>query len=206
LFSHHPTIECRRIRPYNEDGSKMSLNDVADCLWEVLKDFRGGLLLIEDVNKFIGDHLPKDLVGSICTNRHSNLDIILHFQSIGRVGTKIWQNINWLRFHKNTDGVDRHKKKFEDKWEAFKICEILVNRQYFSGNKYFYVTYDTDTEKIKGNYSPKMMSEAIDEYVALNYTKKVKPLLTQRDGKGKAKYTPEKATKEIKNTLKKMYL
>ena len=82
----------------------------------------------------------------------------------------------------------------------------MVNRQYFSGNKYFYVTYDTDTEKIKGNYSPKMMSEAIDEYVALNYTKKVKPLLTQRDGKGKAKYTPEKATKEIKNTLKKMYL
>ena len=163
----------------------MTLNDVADCLFQVLKDYRGGLLLIEDVNKYVGDYLPNDLVGAICTNRHANLDIILHFQSIGRVGTKIWQNINWLRFHKNTDGVDRHKKKFEDKWEAFKICEIMVNRQYFSGNKYFYLTYDTDTEKIKGNYSPKMMNEAIDEYVALNYTKKVKPLLTQRDGKGK---------------------
>ena len=183
----------------------MTLNDVADCLWQVLQDYRGGLLLIEDINKYVGDYLPNDLVGAICTNRHSNLDIILHFQSIGRVGTKIWQNINWLRFHKNTDGVDRHKKKFEDKWEAFKICEILVNRQYFSGNKYFYLTYDTDTEKIKGNYSPKMMNEAIDEYIALNYTKKVKPYLTQRDGKGKKKYTPEQATKKVKLELKKMY-
>jgi len=32
LFSYHPKIECRRIRPYNEDGSKMTLNEVADAL------------------------------------------------------------------------------------------------------------------------------------------------------------------------------
>ena len=62
LFTHHPTIECRRIRPYNEDGSKMTLNDVADCLWQVLQDYRGGLLLIEDINKYVGDYLPNDLV------------------------------------------------------------------------------------------------------------------------------------------------
>ena len=53
LFTHHPTIECRRIRPYNDDGSKMTLNDVADCLWQVLQDYRGGLLLIEDINKYV---------------------------------------------------------------------------------------------------------------------------------------------------------
>ena len=102
LFSHHPKIEARRIRPYNDDGSKMTLDGVADCLWQILKEYRGGLLLIEDVNKYVGDYLPNDLVGALCTNRHSNNDIILHFQSIGRVGTKIWQNINFLRFHKNT--------------------------------------------------------------------------------------------------------
>ena len=206
IFSHHPKIECRRIRPFNADGSKMTLNDVADCLWDVLKDYRGGLLLIEDINKYIGDHLPTDLIGSLCTNRHANLDIILHFQSIGRVGTKIWQNFNWLRFHKNTDSVDRHKKKFEDKWEAFKICEILVNSQYFSGNKYFYLTYDAEDEKIKGNYSPKMMDEAIDEYIATNYSKKISPLLKQTNDKGKKTYTIKSATSKVKEGLKNMYL
>ena len=117
-----------------------------------------------------------------------------------------WQNINWIRFHKNTDSVDRHKKKFEDKWEAFKICEILVNKQYFAGNKYIYLTYDTDTETIKGNYSPKMMNEAIDEYLALNYSKKVKPLLNARDTKGKKKYKAADAGKAAKEQIKKMYL
>ena len=125
---------------------------------------------------------------------------------MGGVGTKIWQNINWLRFHKNTDGVDRHKKKFEDKYEAFKICEILVNKQYFGGNKYFFLTFDCDTEKICGTYSDRMINEAIDEYIALNYTKKVKPLLNQRDKKGKKLHTPITATKEVKNRIKQMYL
>jgi len=206
LFSHHPKIECRRIRPYNEDGSKMTLNEIADTLWNVLTDYKGGLLLVEDINRYVGDYLPNDLVGALCTNRHSSLDIILHFQSIGRVGTKIWQNINWLRFHKNTDSVDRHKKKFEDKWEALKIVEILVNKQYFNENKYFYLTFDTDTEKILGNFSDKMMSEALDEYISTNHTRLVKPLLNQVDTKGKKKYTRVNATAEVKALLGKMYL
>lgn len=206
LFTHHPKVEARRIRPYNEDGSKMSLNEVADTLWAVLKDYKGGLLLIEDINKYVGDYLGNDLVGALCTNRHSSLDIICHFQSIGRIGTKIWQNINWLRFHKNTDSVDRHKKKFEDKYEAFKICEILVNKQYFNGNQYFYLTFDCDSEKIRGTFSDKMINEAIDEYIALNYSKKVKPLLNHKNSKGKSKYTSQTATKQVKQELRKMYI
>jgi hypothetical protein len=206
LFTHHPKIECRRIRPYNDDGSKMTLNDIADTLWALLKDYKGGLLLIEDINKFTGDYLKNDLVGALCTNRHTQLDIIMHFQSIGRVGTKIWQNINWLRFHKNTDSVDRHKKKFEDKYEMFKICEVLVNKQYFAGNKYFYLTIDCDSEKIRGTFSDKMMSEAIDEYLAINHTKKIKPYLNQRNNKGKKIYNSTTATKQVKTQLKKMYL
>ena len=206
IFTYHPKIECRRVRPYNEDGSKMTLNQIAEALWHILNVYKGGLLLVEDINKYVGDYLSNDLVGALCTNRHSDLDIIMHFQSIGRVGTKIWQNINWLRFHKNTDGVDRHKKKFEDKWEAFKICEILVNKQYFNGNNRFYITFDCDHEKIMGNFSNKMVAEAIDEYIALNYTKKVKPLLNQINSKGKKKFTPSTATAYIKKELMQMYL
>jgi hypothetical protein len=206
LFSHHPKIEVRRIRPYNDDNSKMTLNQVADALWKILETYKGGLLLIEDVNKYIGDHLPNDLVGAICTNRHTDTDIILHFQSIGRVGTKIWQNVNWLRFHKNTDGVDRHKKKFEDKWEAFKICEILVNKQYFNGNERVYLYYDCDHEKIYGNFSKQMISEAIDEYIALNHRNKVKPLLNHVNKQGKKMYNTQSATTHVKNQLMKMYL
>jgi hypothetical protein len=184
----------------------MTLREVADTLWHILTHYKGGLLLIEDINKYIGDYLPNDLVGAICTNRHNDVDIIMHYQSVGRITTKIWQNINWLRFHKNTDSVDRHKKKFEDKWEALKICEIMINNQYFNGNTRFYLTFDCDNEKILGTFSQKMISESIDEYIALNHTKVVKPLLNQIDSKGKKVYTSETATQQMKKQLMKMYV
>ena len=82
LFSIHPKIEIRRIRPFKDDGTRMTLRDIADTLYIILEKYRGGLLLIEDINKYISDHLPNDLVGAICTNRHTNTDIIMHFNPL----------------------------------------------------------------------------------------------------------------------------
>ena len=79
LFSVHPSIEIRRVRPFHPDGRRMTLDEWAQALFFVLNRFQNGLLLIEDINKFIGDHLPDDLIGAICTNRHVGLDIILSY-------------------------------------------------------------------------------------------------------------------------------
>ena len=205
LFSLHPKIEARRIRPYNEDGSKMGLRDIADVLFICLENYRGGLLLIEDINKYVSDHLPNDVVGAICTNRHSDLDIIMHFQSIGRVTPKIWQNLNWLRFHKNSDSVDRHQKKFQDKYDFLKIAEIMVNQKYFDGDKHFHLYVDLDEEVILGNYSPKMMKDAIDEFVSENYNRLVKPKLNRRDDYGRVSAEPKKVIREVKDRLFKLH-
>ena len=139
--------------------------------------------------------------GAICTNRHADLDIIMHFQSIGRVTPKIWQNLNWLRFHKNSDSVDRHKKKFQDKYDFLKIAEIMVNERYFANDKHFYLYVDLDEEVILGNYSPKMMKEAIDEFVSENYNRLVKPKLNRRDDSGRISADPKKVIREVKDRL-----
>ena len=124
-FSAHPIIEARRIRPFNDDGVRMTLKEIQDALFTILTDYRGGLLLIEDINRYISDHLPNDLVGAICTNRHTDTDIIMHFQSIGRVTSKIWQNINWLRFHKNTDSVDIDSEKILGDFDKALLNEAI---------------------------------------------------------------------------------
>jgi hypothetical protein len=201
LFTMHPKIEVRRIRPYNRDGSKMTLRDIADVLYTCLEHFKGGLLLIEDINKYVSDYLPNDVVGAICTNRHSDLDIIMHFQSIGRVTPKIWQNLNWIRFHKNSDSVDRHQKKFQDKYDYLKIAEIMINNKYFEGDKYFYLYVDLDEEKILGTYGNDLMKNAIDEFVSENYNRLVKPKLNRRDDYGKIKAEPKKVIREVKDRL-----
>jgi hypothetical protein len=125
----------------------------------------------------------------------------MHFQSVGRVTTKIWQNINWVRFHKNTDSVDRHKQKFEDKYELLKIIELMVNKQYYDGNKRFYVYADIDDEKIRGNYTPEMLNVAIDEFISSQYRKIIQPMLQERTMEGGKKYTPAEAVQATKSRI-----
>jgi hypothetical protein len=175
LFSRHPVIEARRIRPYNANGNKMTLEEVCTTLFYILENFRGGLLLIEDINKYLTHHFPKDVVGAICTNRHGDLDIIMHYQAIGKVPTTVWENANWIRFHKNNQSVDRHAKKFEDKHEMLKIAECLVDFQYENGNERFYAYCDIDFGKIKGNITQDMAMKAVEDYMIGNYSKVVVP-------------------------------
>jgi hypothetical protein len=200
-FSAHPTIEARRIRPFREDGMRMTLNEVQDALFKILQTFRGGMLLIEDINRYVSDNLPNDLIGAICTNRHTDTDIIMHFQSIGRITPKIWQNLNWLRFHKNSDSVDKHRTKFEDKYEYLKIAEMLVNQKYNNGDKRYYLYVDLDDEKLIGNISKTDIKNVITEYISKYYKKVINPLLAQRDMDGRQIYNPNQAVAEVKNRI-----
>ncbi len=176
-FSVHPNVEIRRIRPFNNDGTKWTLNEIADTLYYILDYYRGGLLLIEDINRYVSDSLPNDLIGAICTNRHTDLDIIAHFQSIGRLTPKFWQNLNWVRLHKNADSIEKHKSKAEDKYKIVKIAENMVNQQYMSGNERFHTYIDLDKERIRGNYSVQMLHDAVVPYLIHNKASIVKPYI-----------------------------
>ena len=200
LYTVHPKVEIRRVRPFHPNGTRMTLDEWAQALFYVLNVFRDGLLLIEDVNKFIGDHLPSDLVGAIATNRHAGLDIILSYQSIGRINTKIWGNLNQLRFHKNVESVERHVQKFPDKYEYMRIAEIMVNNEYERGNIRFFVYVDMDENKIRGNISSDLINETLEQYINENYNAITKPYLVQRIG-NKKKHTAESAVKSVKERL-----
>jgi hypothetical protein len=199
-FSVHQTVEARRIRPFFDDGRRMTTRDLQATLFKILEEFRGGMLLIEDINRYVSDNLPNDLIGAICTNRHTDTDIIMHFQSVGRISPKIWQNINWLRFHKITDSVSRHKDKFEDKFEMLQLVENYINKEYDNGNKRIHCYVDIDDEKIKVDKSK--MIPIIEEYLNQNYKTMITPLLIQNDlGKGVKKKSPAEAVKIQTNRI-----
>ncbi len=201
LFSMHPIIEVRRIRPFLDDGTKMSLDDIAQTLFQVLNTFKNGLLLVEDVNKYISDTMPNDLVGAICTNRHIGVDIIMHYQSIGRITSKVWQNVNIIRLHKFTDTVKRHKHKFEDKFEYLSIAELIINKRYEEGDKHFFLYADIDDEKIYGNFTQEEYENAVHTFLQNNYSNIVAPLLKSRDERGRKTHSPHTAIAEAKKRL-----
>lgn len=205
-FSVHPIIEVRRIRPFKPNGEKMTINDILDALHDILRKFRNGLLLLEDINRYVSDNLPNDIIGAICTNRHSDMDIIMHFQSIGRITPKIWANLNWIRFHKNTESVDRHRNKFEDKYEMLKLIEMYIDNEIDAGNERCYCYADIQMMKIN-RIDIKKMDKVIEEYIADNQKRLINPLISRKDfGTGKKMHTAQTAFNFQKERIKKNYI
>jgi hypothetical protein len=201
LFSVHPTIEIRRVRPFLDNGKRMTLDDIASTLFIILDTFRNGLLLVEDINKYISDTMPNDLVGAICTNRHIGVDIIMHYQSIGRITSKVWQNLNIIRMHKITDSVKKHKHKFEDKYEYISIAELMINQEYERGNKHFFVYIDVDDEKVYGSFTDAQYENALNTFIQNNYGNVISPMLNARNEKGQKVHTAQSAIAEYKKML-----
>lgn len=163
-------IEARRVTVMKEGGGKMTLKETADALAVILDNFQNGLLLIEDITKFVSDSLPGDLIGAICTQRHVSCDVILHFQSVGKMANpKLYANCNWLRVHKTDDTVKRHESKFGEDVTHLYLAEKLVELQYEKGNKRFFVFVDKDMKNVKGAFTRAMFQEAVEAYLVDNY-------------------------------------
>jgi len=205
-FSIHPNIEVRRIRPFWDDGKKMTINDMAEVLGIILDNYRNGLLLVEDINKYLSDAMPSDLIGSLATSRHIGLDIISHFQNIGRAGNpKLLGNLNMIRLHKTNDTVERHKNKFEEKTEILQIGEYIINKKYFEGDTRFFLYVDVENMKVRGKFTKDEAEDGIHQYIAERYPRIISPMLQLRDKKGKKIHTEESALKSANDNLMRAY-
>lgn len=205
-FSVHPKVEVRRIRPFWDDGKKLTINDMGEVLGIILDNYRNGLLLVEDINKYLSDSMPSDLIGSLATSRHIGLDIVSHFQNIGRAGNpKLLGNLNMIRLHKTNDTVERHKNKFEEKTELLQIAENLVNKKYFDGDIRYFVFVDIENMKVRGKIAKSEAEDAIHQYITERYSRIISPMLQLRDKKGKKTYNEESALSAANAQLLKVY-
>lgn len=211
-FMAHPRPDVRRIRPYYLSGGKwkpMGAEEKMNTLSKVLQPkigFRGGCLLIDDINKYVEDYeMPKDLTGQLAGNAHSDLDIILHYQSVGRILPKVIQNTNMFRYHYQLDPVSKSATKLSDATEVFQIAEIMVNDQYqVKKNKRFFVFIDREEGKIMGNFNYSMFDAALVEYISMN-DGVLRPYLRQKNDLGKPIYTYQQAVQHVKSKLFQKY-
>jgi hypothetical protein len=92
-FTNHPEERIRRITPINEKGEKMTIEEMKNLLDLILRKFTRGFLLIEDMNKYLLQvRYIEQIVSSLISLRHQNLDVMIHLQSLAKVDPTIWDN------------------------------------------------------------------------------------------------------------------
>ena len=163
--------EIVRIRPFTDEGERMSIEQLQDTLAYILKVYQNGILLAEDSNVYISDNPTNSIMGSLATLRQSGVDLIMQYQMIGKAGNpKIIGMANYIRLHKTNDGVKRNKDKFQDYVDILMIAEGIVERRYMYGmqkgvkdetGQFFNVLVDLEYNKIRGIFTQKEAELAI---------------------------------------------
>jgi len=162
-WSKSNVTECRRI-----DAKNVGMKEKKEIIEYVIKNFRNGMLVLEDINTYILNvtHM-EEIVGGLVNLRHRAVDVLISYQSMRPVEPRIWQNARWIRMHYQADNVNDIKGKLPNP-TMYKIAQILVNNRYFDTDKRFYVYIYNFANKIEGKFSKLEFKTACTQYLNSN--------------------------------------
>lgn len=166
-FTRQKKVEVRRVLPIL-DGKTADLNQMVEILNSIITGFRGGMLILEDINRYLIQSKTAEVIGLLATNRHRDLDIICHFQSLSALDPRMWQNTAFVRFHMQIDDISRYKNRIPN-YEMFKIAQCLVEYKYLKvGDKRFFCFVACDENYITGDFTKRDFRIACVEYLERN--------------------------------------
>jgi hypothetical protein len=181
-FARQTKPEIRRVLPLNDDGSVANITEMVVILNHIVKHFRGGMLVLEDINKYLIQARTAEVIGLLATNRHRDLDIICHYQTLAALDPRMWQNTAFVRFHQQIDSIERYRNRIPN-YELFKLAQCLVGYKYLrEGNKHFFCHVACDDNYITGDFTRRDFKIACIEYLESN--DRVVTTTAKRYGKG----------------------
>ncbi|MEI7960763.1 MAG: hypothetical protein WCI04_00345 [archaeon] len=155
--------ECRRI-----DAKNLGIKGKKEAVEFLLKVFRNGMLVLEDINTYIlSVTFMEEIVGGLVNLRHRAVDVLISYQSLRPVEPRIWQNSRWIRFHFQADNVNDIKGKVSNP-TLMKIAQLVVNNRYLGGDKRFFVYIHNFANKIEGKFTKKEFNDACMQYLNAN--------------------------------------
>jgi hypothetical protein len=196
-------VSARRIRPFNTDGSPMDNDDKKEVITKIMKSFKNGLVVLDDIDHYMTGAKGQAMIGALCTVRHKGIDILLTHQSVAKITTSEWQNCTWLRLHHQVDDVTRYRDRIP-KYEMVRIAQLIVDEQYelasaafargdlseheYKVQKSFFVYVNMREQRIMGCGRAAFI-RACKKYIDQEESKKVRMLLSEEDFGGNKIYT-----------------
>jgi hypothetical protein len=156
-------VECRRI-----DAKNLSIPEKKKVLEYVIRFYKNGLLVVEDINTYILNvtHM-EEIVGGLVNLRHRGVDMLISYQSLRAVEPRMYSNSRWMRLHYQQDNVNDIKGKIAN-LALYKIAEIIVKTRYHNGDKRFFVYIHCFENKIEGKFTKTEFIDACKKYLLLN--------------------------------------
>jgi KaiC/GvpD/RAD55 family RecA-like ATPase len=162
-WSRTDAAEVRRI-----DAKSLGIKQKKVVLEYILKVYRNGMLVIEDINTyFLSITHMEEIVGGIVNLRHRAVDVLISYQSARAVEPRIWQNSRWVRMHYQADNIKEIRNKIPN-YAMYKIAQNIVNNKYYDGDKRFYVYIHNFTNKIEGNFSIDEFKYGCEQFLSIN--------------------------------------
>jgi hypothetical protein len=157
-------VECRRI-----DIKSLSIPEKKNLVIKALKDFKNGMLVLEDINTYImtATHM-EEIVGGLVNLRHRGVDILISYQSLRAVDPLMFRNSRWVRMHYQVDSIDDVIGKIPNP-SLYKIAQLIVNDKYLNqGEKRFHLYIQNADQNLKGQFSKADFKKAVRKYIFLN--------------------------------------
>jgi hypothetical protein len=179
-------IRARRIRPIKTNGEQMSIEEKRDMVDLLVKQFTIGLLVLEDLDKYMTGAKGQSIVGLLTTNRHSGLDIMISHQSIAKITTTEFQNCTWLRLHKQVDDVTRYRDRIPN-YFLVRIATLIVEEQYHVGNIRYFVYVNMRKLRLRG-CSQSAYIRSCKKYLDTEENGMIRRMMLERDYSGNLLY------------------
>ncbi len=138
-----------RIIPMKKNRQPMTTRELLITATTIVAYFRNGMVLLEDINKYNGSHFKQEFIGTFVGLRHLGVDLVLHFQSLHAIPPKVWDGMEYLRWHKCAEKIVKYKQHVTN-FELFSIAEAIVDSEYSKGNTRFFLWVNALGNKIEG--------------------------------------------------------
>lgn len=173
-----------RIVAFKKNRSPMTPSEMHKTVISIANNYRSGMLVLEDINRYMLSQIKIDMVGLLIGLRHLGVDLIIHYQSMRYIPPRMWGNMNFLRLHKQSDSIDKYDKRV-DNYELFKIAELIVQKR-FAVDARYKLWIDMLGDKII-NVNKDDFSFACRQYLAMK-SRVVTSLLNYIDENGAKKF------------------
>ncbi len=210
VISSLPQGSVCRVLPFTRHGRQMSIEQKQVTMTFLCEHFRGGLLLLEDVNKYITNFEAEEIQGAFKAIRHQSQDVIMHCQSLRPLRPIHLEACQVIRMHYDGVNVSQIKDRLEGIYELLRIAQIIVENEYWKGgkkNERFHLYVHLKQQKIQGATTEQFMA-ACEQFLTSNkaYLNDIASEIAYRNGRQKPNYQDNLAARRSWITKYSTYL